>query len=94
MRTTIMNLQVKPVIREFIEQSLLFGTGADSLGDDTSLLESGTIDSTGILELVTFLEERFKFRIADEEVVPENLDSISLIAKFVESKLNSANFPN
>lgn len=86
-----MKQPIEPLIREFVQKNLLFGANGKSLTDDTSFLESGIIDSTGILELVTFLEGKFSIRIADEEVLPENLDSVSRVTRFVSSKLNSPN---
>jgi len=73
-------------VRTFIIQNFLFGR-AENIGDGQSFLESGIIDSTGILELVAFLEKTYNIQIDDEELVPENLDSIDNIAKFLESKL-------
>jgi len=65
--------------------NFLFGDG-DRLHDDTSFLESGIIDSTGILELVTFLEETYSIKIEDDELVPENLDSLNRIGVFLAKK--------
>ena len=73
-------------IRSFIEQNFFFCDGVADLPDDASLLESGIIDSTGILEVIAFLETEFGMTIADEEIVPENLDSISAIAAFIQAK--------
>jgi len=73
-------------IREFIETSFLFREGRDRLADDESLLAAGLIDSTGILELVSYLESEFGILVLDEEIVPENLDSVSQIAAYVTSK--------
>jgi acyl carrier protein len=73
-------------IRSFVDDNFLFGQG-DDLANDDSFLENGIIDSTGVLELVTFLEERFTIQIADEELVPNNLDSVTRLVDFVESKL-------
>jgi acyl carrier protein len=72
-------------IKDFIVENFLFGDDQD-LENDTSFLESGIIDSTGILELVTFLDETFNIEIADEELVPENLDSINRIVAFLAQK--------
>ena len=57
--------------------------------DNVSLLEEEIIDSVGVLELVVFLEETFGFEIEDDEIIPENLDSVSKLAVFVQSKLAS-----
>ena len=76
----------KTKIREFIIENFLFGN-ADGLKDDTSFLDEGIIDSTGVLELVTFLEENFGIQVEDEELIPENLDSIDNVSSFLERKL-------
>ena len=64
---------IKSQIKEFIIENFLFGN-ADGLQDDTSFLEEGIIDSTGVLELVTFIEETFSVQVEDEELIPENLN--------------------
>lgn len=79
-------MDVKQIIREFIVENFLFGDDGQ-LKEDTSFLESGMIDSTGILELVSFLEERFGIKIEDEELVPEHLDSLFNVANYVKKKL-------
>jgi len=75
----------KRLVRSFIVESLLFGDG-DRLEDDTRFLEEGIVDSTGVLELVLFLEETFGIRVEDTEVIPENLDSLNRIERFLEDK--------
>jgi acyl carrier protein len=72
-------------IRAFIVDNFLFGSSAH-LSHDDSFLERGIIDSTGILELVAFVEHQFQVRVDDRELVPENLDSISRLVAFVERK--------
>ena len=74
-------------IRKFIEDNFILDDQND-LRDEDSLLEKGIIDSTGVLELVAFLEESYHFKIKDEELVPENLDSIKNISQFIQHKLN------
>ena len=76
----------KDKIKDFIIENFLFGED-EGLKDDTSFLDEGIIDSTGILELVNFLEEEFEIRVDDEELVPENLDSINNVAAYLEKKL-------
>ena len=75
----------KKQIKDFIIENFLFGN-ADGLQDDTSFLEEGIIDSTGVLELVTFLEETFEIQVDDEELIPENLDSINNVTAYLERK--------
>ena len=76
----------KSQIRKFVVDSFLFGQ-AGNLADDTSFLEGGVIDSTGVLELATHLETSYGIKVKDEELVPENLDSINAIASYLERKL-------
>ena len=75
----------KQSIKKFIIENFLFEED-DNLKEDTSFLENGIIDSTGILELVMFIEETYGIGVEDEEIIPENLDSISSIAKYVQTK--------
>ena len=77
---------LKESIRRFIETSFLFREGRQGLADDESLLGAGLIDSTGILELVSYLEAEFGLIVQDEEIVPENLDSVGQIAAYVDYK--------
>ena len=71
-------------IRTFIVENFLFGDTSRALDDDMSLIEDDVVDSTGILELVSFLEEKFGIAVADADIVPANLDSIDRIAAYVE----------
>ena len=73
-------------MRQFVGENLLYRDSGKPLDDEASFLEEGLIDSTGIVHLVTFLEERFKIRIADSDVVPENLDSVARIVRYVHSR--------
>ena len=77
---------LKQSIRTFIETSFLFREGRGGLTDGESLLGAGLIDSTGILELVTYLEGEFGIVVQDEEIIPENLDSVDQITAYVFSK--------
>lgn len=74
-------------IRDFVIANFLFGRNGDQLTDDKSFLDSGIIDSTGVLELVAFLEEKFGISVGDRELLPENLDSVQNAARFVAGKL-------
>ena len=78
---------VKETIREFIVNHFLKGSELTTLVDDDSFLEEGIIDSVGVLELVAFVEATFNFRVEDEEIVPDNLDSVNRLVTFVQSKL-------
>ena len=81
--------QIEGAVRQFVVDKFMFGEGADKLSNDTSFLETGLIDSTGVLELVMFLEEKFRVKVADDEMLPENLDSVTAIAAFVTRKLGA-----
>ena len=75
-------------VRRFIIKSFLFGDD-NGLKDDSSFLDEGVIDSTGVLELVAFLEEDFGITVEDDELVPENLDSIDNVVDYLGKKINS-----
>ena len=79
-------MDIRSEVRTFIMENFLFGEGGDSLSDEQSFLEGGILDSTGVLELVEFLENHFSIRVEDDELAPENLDSIARIARFVTAK--------
>ena len=76
----------KEKIRAFLFSNFLFDAKESTLDNDTSFLEQGIIDSTGVLELVQWLEETFAIKIEDEELIPENLDSVNQLAQFIASK--------
>lgn len=73
-------------IRNFIVENFMLGMNPEELTGSDSLLDKGIIDSTGVLELVGFLEENYQIQIEDEELVPENLDSINNLVKFIQKK--------
>ncbi|EJN02157.1 acyl carrier protein [Phyllobacterium sp. YR531] len=81
-----MTSDLKTQIRTFIVENYLFGDASHPLDDKTSLIETDIIDSTGVLELVTYLEDTFEISVQDSEIVPANLDSIASIASYVASK--------
>ena len=73
-------------IRAYIVERFLFGQQSERLSNSASFMDLHLVDSTGILEVVTFLESRYGFKIADDEMIPENLDSIDRITAFVRHK--------
>jgi len=77
-------------IRDFIADNFLFREDRADISDSESLLDAGLVDSTGILELVAFLEQHFSIQMADAEIVPENLDSIAAITTYVKRKMAEA----
>lgn len=79
---------VKGRIRDFIVENFLFGDDS-GLDDQVSFLENGIVDSMGILEIVNFIKESFQVVVADEELLPENLDSIDNIASYLKTRLQA-----
>ena len=77
-------------LRRFVTDNFLFGQADTAPGDDDSFLETGIIDSTGVLELTLFLEKHFGIKVADEELIPDNLDSINSLIRFIQSKQSKA----
>jgi len=73
-------------VRKFIVDNFSFGREDVTFSDDESLLEKGLIDSTGVLELVTFLETKYKIHIEDNELIPDNLDSVNKMMRFMDKK--------
>ena len=74
-------------LRQFVTDNFMFGKPGEGVADDDSFLERGIIDSTGVMELVAFLEERYGIKLQDRDLIPDNLDSIKGLARFVESRL-------
>lgn len=81
-------MEIRTNLRDFIVDGFLLGRDPKELSDDSSLLDMGIIDSTGVLELVGHLEATFGITIEDDELVPDNLDSINNLIKFVQTKQN------
>ena len=77
---------IRQRVREFVVHNFLFGH--DDLADEASFLETGVIDSTGVLELVGFIESTFAIAVHDHDLVPANLDSVSSVTRFIQQKLN------
>jgi acyl carrier protein len=84
---------VRQELRKFIVQNFLFGQGED-LDDAASFLENGIIDSTGVLELVAHLEEAYDVKVQDDELVPDNLDSIEAIVAYLARKRPACGLPS
>jgi acyl carrier protein len=79
--------EVRSRVREFIVETFLFGTDSPDFKDETSFLQGGIMDSTGILELIHFVEVTFRIRVTETETVPENLDSLNNLSRFVTRKV-------
>lgn len=78
-----MENSVKAELREFVSTNYLFGDTARTPADEDSLLETGVLDSTGVLELIEFLEAQYGIEVSDTETVPANLGSIAGLTRFV-----------
>ena len=81
-----MSDELRDHIQMFILENYLFSTDRSALGLDDSLLGRGIVDSTGMLEIIMFIEEQLGVAVKDEEMIPDNLDSVNRIAAFVESR--------
>ncbi len=79
-------MEIKERIIKFIRENFIAGRTDISLASDESLIEAGIMDSTGVLELVEFLESTFNIVIDDEELIPENLETIDNIVRFLKTK--------
>ena len=79
-------MSVQTQIRHYILENFLYTSDESKLGDSDSFLEHGIVDSTGILELLMFVEEAFGFEVDDEEVLPDNFDSVERLTRYVEQK--------
>ena len=80
-------MTVKDQIKQYIAENFLFSDDGYQLSESASFLEEGIVDSTGVLELVMFVEETFAIVVEDEEIVPENFDSVAQLAGYVQRKL-------
>ncbi|OPY93278.1 MAG: acyl carrier protein [Syntrophaceae bacterium PtaU1.Bin231] len=85
-------MSLRDQIRSFILENFIVEKPED-LADDASMLEKGIMDSTGVLELVAFLESTYEIKVEDEELIPENLDSIRNIVDYLERKLAQSSKP-
>ncbi len=79
-------MQLKREIRFFIIENFLYGQDDDGLKNDVSFLANGLIDSTGVLELVSFVEEQYGISVKDDELVPANFDSVDNLSDFITKK--------
>ena len=84
------DIQIRTEIRQFVVENFLMGDAASMLEDHRSFLDNGTIDSTGVLEVVMFLESNFGFKVEDRELLPGNIDSVDNQVNYVLRKQNAA----
>ena len=79
-------MEIRKAIHSYLEENVLFNSDDNSISDDDSFMENGIIDSTGILELVSFIEGKFDFKVDDEDLVPDNFDSVNNLVSYIEKK--------
>ena len=82
-------MDIKGNITGYVEKTFLFGLSDKSLQDNDSFLDKGIVDSTGILEIVSYIEEEFDIEVQDEELVPDNFDSINKLTDYIARKIDS-----
>ncbi|MEP9373415.1 acyl carrier protein [Mesorhizobium sp. KR1-2] len=85
-----MTQTIKDKVRAFVVENFLFGDTSYDLADTASLIENDIIDSTGVLELVAFIEDQFGITMADSDIVPANLDSLARISTFIEARVGAS----
>lgn len=79
-------MTIEEQIRDYIARNLLFSDNGYPYGDEVSFLDEGIVDSIGVMELVSFVEENFGIQVADMDVTPENFDSVSKMAAYIRRK--------
>lgn len=82
---------IKSSLRTFLTESVLPLARIDAFADDESFLEKGILDSTGVLELVGHIEQRYAIRVEADEITPDNLDSMNKLAAYISRKIAKAN---
>lgn len=82
-------MEIDNKIKEYIAKNLLFSNDGYKYTDDASFLEEGIVDSQGVMELVMFVEDEFKVTVDDEDITPDNFDSVSLLTAYVKRKSGS-----
>jgi len=79
-------MEINVQIRDFIAQNLLFSDNGYQYDDDDSFLQEGIVDSVGVMDLVSFVEDNFNVEVDDQEIVPDNFDSVNKLAQYVRGK--------
>jgi len=78
--------EIKKEVTEFIVDNFLFGSAGDAPQPEDSFMDTGLVDSTGILEVVAFVESKYEISVEDDELIPENLDSVTNLVQFITRK--------
>lgn len=84
-------MTIEEQIKEYIARNMLFNDNGYGFPEDASFLEEGIVDSVGIMELVAFIEENMGLKVADQEIVPENFDSVTQLAAYIRRKSDKVN---
>ena len=82
-------MEIETKIKEYIAKNLLFSNDGYGYSEDASFLEEGIVDSQGVMELVMFVEDQFKVSVDDEDITPDNFDSVQLLAAYIRRKSGS-----
>lgn len=88
MKEKVTQEQISQSVRKFLFENYLFGYDENEFSNDSSFLDFGVLDSTGILELIVFIESEYDIEIPDVEILPENLDSVNCVSRLVYKKIN------
>ena len=83
-------MSIETEIREYLNQYLLFSDDTLDYDDDDSFLENGIVDSVAVMELALFVEEKYNIAVDDQEITPDNFDSVSKLARYIRSRLNGS----
>jgi acyl carrier protein len=83
-----MNMTIELQIKQYVAENFLFSDDGYTLPEEASFLEEGIVDSTGVLELILFVEETYGITVANEDVLPENFDSVTKLAAFIRRKMS------
>lgn len=81
-------MEIEAQVRKYVAQNLLFSDNGFEYDDDDSFLQEGIVDSVGVLELVLFVEEAFGVNVDDQEITPDNFDSVNKLASYIRSKVD------
>lgn len=84
-------MEIQAQVKDYIAQNLLFSDDGFGYNDDASFLEEGIVDSVGIMELVLFIEENFGLSVDDEDLTPDNFDSVNKLASYIKRRQEGAN---
>ena len=82
--------EIEAQIKQYVVDNFVFGGDPDEITPETSFMENGIIDSLGVLTLISFVEETWGIVVADEDVIPENFDSVRSLTNYVSSKLSTS----